>query len=91
MIQNNALMALGAALLWGGGDFSGGMGVGAAGGKTGAALRVVMLSHISSFSVLLLIWPIVIVYVMTRPHVKAAFEGGTIVDGQAPYPPPAYR
>lgn len=55
MIQMNALMALGAALLWGGGDFSGGMGVGAAGGKTGAALRVVMLSHISSFSVLLLI------------------------------------
>jgi drug/metabolite transporter (DMT)-like permease len=55
MIQNNALMALGAALLWGGGDFSGGMGVGAAGGRTGAALRVVMLSHVSSFSVLLLI------------------------------------
>jgi drug/metabolite transporter (DMT)-like permease len=55
MIHLNALLALAAALLWGGGDFSGGMGVGAAGGKTGAALRVVMLSHISSFSVLLAI------------------------------------
>jgi drug/metabolite transporter (DMT)-like permease len=55
MIHLNALIALGAALLWGGADFSGGMGVGAAGGKTGAALRVVMLSHISSFSVLLAI------------------------------------
>ena len=55
MIPANALLALGAAVLWGGGDFSGGMGVGAAGGKTGAALRVVMLSHISSFAVLLVI------------------------------------
>lgn len=55
MIHLNALLALAAALLWGGGDFSGGMGVGAAGGKTGSALRVVMLSHISSFSVLLAI------------------------------------
>jgi len=55
MIHLNALLALAAALLWGGADFSGGMGVGAAGGKTGSALRVVMLSHISSFSVLLAI------------------------------------
>ncbi len=55
MIPLNALLALAAALLWGGADFSGGMGVGAAGGKTGAALRVVMLSHISSFAVLLAI------------------------------------
>ncbi len=51
----NAPLALAAAVLWGGGDFSGGMGVGAAGGKTGAALRVVMLSHASSFAVLLAI------------------------------------
>ncbi|HZL25032.1 MAG TPA: transporter, partial [Acidobacteriaceae bacterium] len=63
MIHLNALLALAAALLWGGADFSGGMGVGAAGGpsgseagnQTGSALRVVMLSHISSFSVLLAI------------------------------------
>jgi len=55
MIHLNALLALISALLWGAADFSGGMGVGAAGGKTGSALRVVMLSHISSFSVLLAI------------------------------------
>jgi drug/metabolite transporter (DMT)-like permease len=55
MIHVNALLALAAALLWGGADFSGGMGVGAAGGKTGAALRVVLLSHISSLAVLLAI------------------------------------
>jgi drug/metabolite transporter (DMT)-like permease len=55
MIHLNALLALASALLWGGADFSGGMGVGAAGGKTGSALRVVLLSHISSFSVLLAI------------------------------------
>ncbi len=54
-MQGNALTALGSAALWGGGDFSGGMGVGAAGGNTGAALRVVILSHISSFAVLLAI------------------------------------
>jgi len=44
-------------MLWGVGDFSGGMGVKTAGGGTAAALRVVLLSHITSFSVLLLtIW-----------------------------------
>lgn len=53
MIPANAGLALLAALLWGGADFSGGMGVGAAGGKTLAALRVVMLSHLSSLTVLL--------------------------------------
>jgi drug/metabolite transporter (DMT)-like permease len=51
----NALIALGAAVLWGGGDFSGGMGVKAAGGTLRAALRIVLLSHISSFLVLLTI------------------------------------
>ena len=44
-----------------------------------------------AFSVIILIWPILILYYMNRPHVKAAFEGGTIVDGPAPYPPPGYR
>jgi hypothetical protein len=44
-----------------------------------------------AISVLLLIWPMVILYIMTRPHVKAAFEGGTFVDGPALYPPPGYR
>ena len=49
----SALPALGSAGLWGVGDFSGGMGVKAAGGSIGAALRVVLLSHITSFCVLL--------------------------------------
>lgn len=48
----NSLLALGAATVWGGGDFSGGMGVKHAGGSLRAALRVVLLSHLSSFLVL---------------------------------------
>jgi drug/metabolite transporter (DMT)-like permease len=40
-----ALVALTAAASWGGGDFSGGMGVKAAGGGTTSALRVVVLGH----------------------------------------------
>lgn len=48
----NACLALISAVLWGGADFSGGMGVGAAGGKTLSALRVVLLSHASSLVVL---------------------------------------
>jgi uncharacterized membrane protein len=51
----NALLALLAAGFWGVGDFSGGMGVKTAGGSVGAALRVVLLSHITSFSVLVTI------------------------------------
>ena len=39
--------------MWGGGDFSGGMAVKRAGGSLGAALRVVLLSHATSFVVLL--------------------------------------
>ncbi len=54
-LAGNALLGLGAAALWGVGDFSGGMGVKGAGGSVGAALRVVLLSHLTSFSVLLLI------------------------------------
>jgi drug/metabolite transporter (DMT)-like permease len=50
----NALLGLLAAAFWGVGDFSGGMGVKTAGGSVGAALRVVLLSHLTSFSVLLL-------------------------------------
>ena len=55
LLRGNALFALSAAALWGGGDFSGGMGVKAAGGDLRAALRVVLLSHISSFAVLVAI------------------------------------
>lgn len=53
LLQGNALLALAAAALWGGGDFSGGMGAKHAGGTMGAALRVVLLSHAMSFTVLL--------------------------------------
>ena len=55
LLRGNALLALAAAGLWGGGDFSGGMGVKSAGGGVGAALRVVLLSHITSFAVLVAI------------------------------------
>ena len=51
----NALIALAAAALWGGGDFCGGMGVKQAGGSTKAALRFVVMSHCISFTVLLVI------------------------------------
>jgi uncharacterized membrane protein len=54
-LRGNALFALAAAVLWGGGDFSGGMGVKSAGGDLRAALRVVLLSHITSFTVLVAI------------------------------------
>jgi len=53
-LGGNALLALMAAGFWGVGDFSGGMGVKTAGGSVGAALRVVILSHMTSFSVLLI-------------------------------------
>src|SRR5882757_1897266 len=53
LMQGNVLLALAAALLWGGGDFSGGMGVKTVGGTIGGALRIVLLSHLTSFSVLL--------------------------------------
>lgn len=52
MLESNALLALAAAVLWGGGDFSGGMGAKHAGGTMGGALRVVLLSHAISLSVL---------------------------------------
>jgi drug/metabolite transporter (DMT)-like permease len=55
LLSGNALLALASALLWGGGDFSGGMGVKDAGGGVRAALRVVLLSHVTSFSVLVTI------------------------------------
>ena len=51
----NALLALAAATLWGGSDFSGGMGVKRAGGGLRAGLCVVLLSHVSSFIVLIAI------------------------------------
>src|ERR1017187_8450891 len=55
LLRGNALFALTAAVLWGGGDFAGGMGVKSAGGDLRAALRVVLLSHITSFAALVAI------------------------------------
>lgn len=55
LIQGNILMGLLAAILWGGGDFSGGMGAKCAGGSLRATLRVILVSHFSSFCILLLI------------------------------------
>jgi len=55
LLHGNALMALAAAVLWGGGDFSGGMGVKHAGGSMEAALRIILLSHCASFSALVLV------------------------------------
>ncbi len=55
VLSANILLALAAAASWGGGDFSGGMGVKAAGGSTAGALRVVLIAHASSLAVLLAI------------------------------------
>jgi drug/metabolite transporter (DMT)-like permease len=55
IVRESALLGLAAAALWGGGDFSGGMGVKRAGGGIGAALRVVLMSHAASFATLLLV------------------------------------
>ncbi len=51
----NALLALASAIVWGGGDFSGGVAVKAAGGTLRSAFRVVLLSHTVSLSILLLL------------------------------------
>ena len=54
-LPRSALFALGAAIVWGGGDFAGGMAVKRAGGTLQPALRVVLLSHFTSFLLLVLI------------------------------------
>jgi len=51
-IHENALIALAAAASWGGGDFSGGMGAKASGGKLAGAIRFVVVSHVLSLVVL---------------------------------------
>ena len=56
-LTSSASLALAAALLWGFGDFSGGMGVKGAGGTIAAALRIILLSHFASLcGLLLLLW-----------------------------------
>jgi drug/metabolite transporter (DMT)-like permease len=64
-LSANILLALAAAASWGGGDFSGGMGVKAAGGSTAGALRIVVIAHSSSLAVLL---AILIVQHARLPH-----------------------
>ncbi len=51
-IHENALIALASAASWGGGDFSGGMGAKASGGRVAGAIRFVILSHLISLVVL---------------------------------------
>lgn len=53
VLSANVLLALAAAVVWGGGDFSGGMGVKAVGGSLRGALRIILLSHATSLVVLL--------------------------------------
>jgi drug/metabolite transporter (DMT)-like permease len=53
IVHENALIALTAAASWGGGDFSGGMGVKATGGRVAGAIRFVILAHGISLVVLL--------------------------------------
>ncbi len=48
-------MALASAVVWGGGDFSGGVAVKAAGGTMRSAFRVVLISHTISLTILLLV------------------------------------
>ena len=56
-IHENALIALLSAASWGGGDFSGGMGVKASGGRVAGAIRFVILAHAISLVVLLgMLW-----------------------------------
>jgi drug/metabolite transporter (DMT)-like permease len=60
MAAFGALTALAAAAAWGGGDFSGGVGVKAAGGSTRDALRVVIVAHAVSLAAILValwLWP----------------------------------
>lgn len=52
-IPTNAIFGLLAAVFWGGGDFSGGMGAKRTGGSLGGALRIILLSHSASLSILL--------------------------------------
>lgn len=52
-VRGNAAMALASAVLWGGGDFSGGMAVKLAGGRLASALRVVLIGHTVSLCLLI--------------------------------------
>ncbi len=55
LIRESAVLALASAVVWGGGDFSGGVAVKAAGGTMRSAFRVVLISHTISLTTLLLL------------------------------------
>jgi drug/metabolite transporter (DMT)-like permease len=77
-IQSNALVALAAAIAWGGGDFAGGMSVKAAGGSLRSALRVILLAHFTSFAVLA-----AIVLLRHEPMPHGALLGWSLLAGFA--------
>jgi len=64
-VPENVFFALAAAASWGGGDFSGGMGVKAAGGTSAGALRLVIVAHATSLTVLTILC---VVSGATWPH-----------------------
>jgi len=80
IFERNALLGLAAAALWGGGDFTGGMGVKKSGGTVPAALRVVLLGHICS---LVVVASSAIAAHDTFPHGAALIWGlsGGVVSG----------
>ncbi len=47
-VHANALIALASAASWGGGDFSGGMGAKASGGRVAGTIRFVIVAHLMS-------------------------------------------
>jgi uncharacterized membrane protein len=56
-LHGNASLALAASASWGGGDYSGGRGVQAAGGTTAGALRLVIVAHgLSLIAMLAMLW-----------------------------------
>jgi drug/metabolite transporter (DMT)-like permease len=79
-IHSNALIALTAAASWGGGDFSGGMGVKASGGRVVGAIRFVILAHVISLVMVLgILWVQHLHGVAGLPHGTAvlwAIAGG---------------
>lgn len=75
-IHENALIALAAAAAWGGGDFSGGMGVKATGGKVRGAIRFVILAHMMSLTALLAMLWVQHARLLLGPAVGWAVLGG---------------
>ena len=72
LIPANALFGLFAAILWGGGDFSGGMAAKHIGGTVPGALRVILVSHSASLCILI---AIALLRGDAFPHGAALFWG----------------